>query len=203
MEEGIGIRLRMLRKAIDKRQNVAARELNVTALTLSRMENSQRYPTPELMIELSKQYNCDLHWLLTGEGQMIQGNENLGSAASVKLPLFKKLSEALIKSPADDVVGILSIPDAPAAAVACKSKDDACAPQVKSGDTVIFEPGGCDAGDLVVVCDEWGNGLVRNMQRQDDKVLYVADHKGYERLVDGDVTCLGKVWGTVRKIVNT
>ena len=36
------------------------------------------------------------------------------------------LSETLIKSLEDDVASILSLPDVPANAVACKSKDDAC-----------------------------------------------------------------------------
>lgn len=201
MEQGIGVRLRMLRESKSKKQKVAAIELNITALTLSRMENSQRYPTSELMIALSKQYDCDLHWLLTGEGTMIRGNESVDSAANVKLPLFQRLSETLINSPEDDVTGTLSLPDVPANAVACKAKDDACSPRINAMDIVVFVPGDCEVGDLVVVCDEWGNGLIRNMQMQDDKVLYVSDHKGYERLGDGDVTCLGRVWGTIRKLV--
>ena len=203
MEKGIGSRLRTLRKSKGKKQKIVASELNVTALTLSRMENSLRYPTPELMIELSRQYDCDLHWLLTGEGTMIRGNESVDSATNVKLPLFQKLSKTLIKSSEDDVAGILSLPDVPANAVACKSKDDGCSPRINSGDTVIFEPGDCDAGDLAVVCDQWGNGLIRNMQMQGDKVLYVADNKGYEHLGDDDVSCLGKVLGTIRMFSNT
>ena len=193
---GVGERLRSFRRSLNKRQNEQAMELGVSALSLSRMENSTRYPDVELLTKIANQYDCDLHWLLTG-------NKGKSCDREVQIPLFNKLSVSLIDSPDEDVDALLSIPDAPANAVACKSADDACAPQVSSGDTVVFEPGVCEVGDMVVVCNEWGRALVRRKQAQDGQTIYVADNKDYERLEDADVKCLGKVWGMIRSFVNT
>lgn len=196
MDTFVGARIREVRQEAGLTQKAFGQEVGVSLPTVNRVENSQRLPDAEMLVEISKKFGADLNWLLTG-ASVAKHDEKLGQ----QIPLFKRLSENLIKCSSEDVAALLSITDVPAAAVACKSKDDACAPRVNSGDTVILEPGDCDAGDLVVVCDEWGNGLVRNMQRQGDKVLYVADHQGYERLIDGDVTCLGRVWGIIRKLV--
>jgi len=196
LHTGVGERLRSFRRSLNKRQNELAKELGVSPLSLSRMENSTRYPDVELLSRIAKRYDCDLHWLLTG-------NKGKGSGEEVQIPLFNKLSVSLIDSPDEDVDVLLSIPDVPASAVACKCADDACAPQVSSGDTVVFEPGACEAGDMVVVCNEWGRALVRRKEAQDGQAVYVADNKGYERLEDADVKCLGKVWGMIRSFVNT
>ena len=196
LHAGVGERLRSFRRSLNKRQNVLAKELGISPLSLSRMENSTRYPDVELLSKIAKQYDCDLHWLLTG-------NKRKGSDEEIQIPLFNKLSASLIDSPNQDVDALLSIPDAPANAVACKCADDACAPQVSSGDTVVFEPGACEAGDMVVVCNEWGRALVRRKQAHVGQIVYVADNKGYEHLEGTEVKCLGKVWGMIRSFGKT
>ena len=67
LHAGVGERLRSFRRSLNKRQNEQAMELGVSALSLSRMENSTRYPDVELLSKIAKQYDCDLHWLLTGK----------------------------------------------------------------------------------------------------------------------------------------
>lgn len=196
--DSIGARLRKVRQDAGLTQKSYGQEVGVSLPTVNRIEQNHRSPHAELLVEISRKFAVDLNWLLTGATATKQ-NEKLGQ----QIPLFRRLSKNLIDNPSEDIAALLSIPDASVSAVACTSKDDACAPRVNSGDTVIFEPGDCDAGDLVVVCDEWGNGLVRNMQMQGDKVLYVADNKGYEHLGDDEVSCLGKVLGTIRMFSNT
>jgi len=200
VESSIGSRIRKVRLNADCTQKSFGVELGVSLPTVNRVENNQRSPTAELLVEISRKFGTDLNWLLTGVGEMVRENERSGNPDNVKIPLFKKLSKNLIDTPDEDVASLLSLPDVPTNAVACKGKDDACAPRINSRDIVIFEPGDCESGDLVVASDEWGNALIRNMQMQGDKIFYVADHQGYERLRDGDVTCLGKVWGTIRKL---
>jgi transcriptional regulator with XRE-family HTH domain len=193
----IGARVRKIRQDAGLTQKAFGQEVGVSLPTVNRIEQNQRSPNAELLVEISRKFTVDLNWLLTGAYTTKQ-NEKLGQ----QIPLFSKLSQKLIDNPSEDVAALLFLPDVPATAVACKSKDDACSPRVSSYDTVIFEPGDCEVGDLVVICDEWGNGLVRNMQMQGDKVVYVADNKGYEHLGDDEVSCLGKVWGLIRQLVN-
>ncbi|MDH3544296.1 MAG: helix-turn-helix domain-containing protein [Desulfuromonadales bacterium] len=196
--DSIGARVRKIRQETGLTQKAFGQEVGVSLPTVNRIEQNQRSPHAELLVEISRKFSVDLNWLLTG-ADMTKRNEKLGQ----QIPLFSKLSETLIDNPSEDVAALLFIPDVPATAVSCKSKDDACSPRVSSGDTVIFQPGDCAAGDLVVICDEWGNGLVRNMQMQGEKVVYVADNKGYEHLGDDEVSCLGKVLGSIQMFANT
>ena len=198
LSSSIGARIRKVRQDAGLTQKAFGKEVGVSLPTVNRVENDQRSPTAELLTQISLKFETDLNWLLTGK-QQLPSESLLGKY----VPLFKKLSRTLIDSSEDNIEFLLNLPMVPPSAVACKSADDACAPQVSAGDVVIFVPGDCIAGDLIVICDEWGNGLVRRKQQQDDIVVYVADHKGYERLNDDDVFCIGKVWGILRRLSNS
>jgi transcriptional regulator with XRE-family HTH domain len=191
----IGARIREVRQDAGLTQKAFGTELSVSLPTVNRMENNQRSPAAELLVEISSKFATDLNWLLTGIAAVNQEKQS-----GQQIPLFNSLSRSLIENPDEDVAALLSIPDVPASALACKCADDACAPQVITGDIVLFTPGDGEVGSRVVVCDEWGNGLVRKKQEQDGEFVYVADHRGYERLRDGDVTCLGMVWGIIRQL---
>ena len=191
----IGSRIRKVRQDAGLTQKAFGTEISVSLPTVNRMENNQRSPAAELLVEINRKFATDLNWLLTGIATVKQ-DENLGQ----QIPLFNSLSKNLIENSDQDVVALLSIPDVPASAVACKCYDDACAPQLVKGDIVIFVPGDCDVGEYAIVSDEWGNGLVRRKQRQEEKIIFVAEHRGYERLRDGEVTCLGKTWGVIKRL---
>jgi transcriptional regulator with XRE-family HTH domain len=195
----IGARIRELRREAELTQQAFAKDVGVSLPTVHRVETGQRFPDAMMLIAIRQKFDADLNWLLTGLGDMKRGVIKPDGAQEVLIPLIRKLSKRLMDSPAKDVEGLLSLPGFPPGAVACRSADDGCAPRVSAGDVVIFAPVLCDVGDWVVVCDEWGRGVVRQKREQDGKCVYVADHPGYARLTDGDVTCLGKVCGTIRK----
>ena len=121
-------------------------------------------------------------------------------SANVTDALFRTCAVTGLKVNKDNVSGYIGFPGAPTNAIACIISDDGSAPRLNEGDTVVFEPGGCDVGDLVVVCDAWGNGLVRTMQTKNGKTFYVADYQGYRQLDDNEVSCFGRVWGVIKKI---
>lgn len=190
----IGSRIRKVRQDAGLTQKAFGQLVGVSLPTVNRVENNQRSPDSEFLVEISRKFATDLNWLLTGAAYVKQEG-----SLSHQIPLLNSLSKNLIESPVVDVAALLSIPDVPSNAVACKCADDACAPQVNTGDIVLFAPGEGEVGDLVVVCDEWGNGLIRKKQEQGEGAVFVSGHSGYERLRDGDVTCLGTVWGIIRK----
>lgn len=190
----IGGRIREIRLNAGLTQTEFGQKVGVSLPTVNRIEQNQRSPQVELLVEVSRRFSVDLSWLLVG-GAEKKDTVRSGS----QIPLFAKLSQHLIENASEDVESLLSLPDVPPGAVSCRCFDDACAPEINSGDIVIFVPGECDLNDTVVVCDQWGNGLVRRVQKQGTKIVYVASHSGYELLGDEEVSPLGVVWGLFRK----
>lgn len=65
-------RLRMARVYAEIDQAKAADILSISTVTLSRYENGKRDASAMLVKEMSKAYGVSLHWLLTGEGSMLE-----------------------------------------------------------------------------------------------------------------------------------
>lgn len=67
-EPGVGIRLRLARveAGFTLRQLATAVNEGVTSAYLSRVETGARYPSLELLIDLSRPLNVTALWLLTG-----------------------------------------------------------------------------------------------------------------------------------------
>lgn len=191
----IGERIREVRLNAGLTQTAFGLEVGVSLPTVNRIEQNRRSPHAELLVEISKKFSVDLNWLLVGVAER-KDPESSG----VQIPLFNRLSENLIENAREDVEALLSLPDAPPNAVSCRCQDDACAPEINSGDIVIFFAGDYDVGDIVVVCDQWGNGLVRKVQKQDSRVVYVPSRSGYELLSDDEVSPLGVVWGLCKRL---
>jgi transcriptional regulator with XRE-family HTH domain len=66
----IGERLRHARDKSDIKQNRAAMYIGVHNSTLNKYESGDREADHETMVRLSELYHVNLHWLLTGEGDM-------------------------------------------------------------------------------------------------------------------------------------
>ncbi|MCB5264744.1 MAG: XRE family transcriptional regulator [Candidatus Cloacimonetes bacterium] len=72
----IGKRLRILRKELGKRQSDMAKDLGLNASAISQMESGKIRPSIESLLAMWKTYKLDLHWLLTGEGEMFCESRN-------------------------------------------------------------------------------------------------------------------------------
>ncbi|MCB5270325.1 MAG: XRE family transcriptional regulator [Candidatus Cloacimonetes bacterium] len=72
----IGKRLRILRKELGKRQSDMAKDLGLNASAISQMESGKIRPSIESLLEMWKIYKLDLHWMLTGEGEMFCESRN-------------------------------------------------------------------------------------------------------------------------------
>jgi phage repressor protein C with HTH and peptisase S24 domain len=67
-----GQRLKAVRKALDISQQVLAETLKVNASAISQMETNRIKPSLETLLLLAKNYKVNLHWLITGKGQMFE-----------------------------------------------------------------------------------------------------------------------------------
>ncbi len=72
----IGKRLRLLRKELGKRQSDLAKDIGLNPSAISQMESGKIRPSLESLLVLWKIYKVDLHWLLTGEGEMFCETKN-------------------------------------------------------------------------------------------------------------------------------
>jgi SOS-response transcriptional repressor LexA len=63
-------RLKLLRQELKLKQVDMAKDLGLNPSAISQMESSKINPSPENLLQLWKLYKVDLHWLLTGEGNM-------------------------------------------------------------------------------------------------------------------------------------
>ncbi len=77
----IGNRIREMRSALKKKQIDIARDLNLNPSAISQMENDRIKPSLENLQQLWRYYGVDLHWLLTGEGNMFSDSK-VGMAES-------------------------------------------------------------------------------------------------------------------------
>jgi transcriptional regulator with XRE-family HTH domain len=72
----LGKRLKTLRKTLGITQKELARTLGVSEMTIRRYEANRFQPDAEVLSKLAKTYNINLHWLLTGEGEMFIKREH-------------------------------------------------------------------------------------------------------------------------------
>ncbi|QHT60639.1 helix-turn-helix transcriptional regulator [Paenibacillus lycopersici] len=70
IKKEIGERLRYARDRADIKQNRAAVHVGIHNSTLNKYESGDREADHETMVKLSDLYRVNLHWLLTGEGEM-------------------------------------------------------------------------------------------------------------------------------------
>lgn len=77
---GIGERLKSLRGAFNHSQRALAAAIGTSAGHLSEIESGKKLPGSDLLCSLSRQTGVDLHWLLTGEGEMLREDARGGSS---------------------------------------------------------------------------------------------------------------------------
>lgn len=65
-----GVRLKQVRKELKLKQIDFAKEIGVKGSAISQMENGHIKPSLDTLFLLTKKYGVNLHWLLTGNGEM-------------------------------------------------------------------------------------------------------------------------------------
>lgn len=70
-----GDRLKAVRKKLGLNQQSLGSALRINASAVSQMENNRIKPSLDTLLLLSKQFQVDLHWLITGKGDMFMATE--------------------------------------------------------------------------------------------------------------------------------
>ena len=85
-----GERLKAVRKQLGVNQQELGEALKINASAISQMEHNHIKPSLDTMILLSQKYNVDLHWLITGKGDMfLEPDEKRGQDPSKSLKKLK------------------------------------------------------------------------------------------------------------------
>lgn len=85
--ENIGIRIKNIRKLLNKSQEQLAAELNLTKQAISNIETSKSLPSMALMSKLLVDYDVNLNYVVSGMGDIFLTNEKT----------YKTLRKSLIK----------------------------------------------------------------------------------------------------------
>jgi transcriptional regulator with XRE-family HTH domain len=87
----IGNRVKALRASLNLRQNQFAQKLEVSQSFLSYIEKGQRKPSFEFLLSLLSNLKVNLHWFLTGQGEMFNRDDAEGTLAERLGQLFPGL----------------------------------------------------------------------------------------------------------------
>jgi SOS-response transcriptional repressor LexA len=81
MVEGLKERFASVRKKNELNVKKFAESLNMEATTVSSIESGKREPSKDVLLKLTSKFEINLHWMLTGEGEMF-----LSSSKSITTP---------------------------------------------------------------------------------------------------------------------
>lgn len=187
--EHFGERLRSLRREKGLSQQDLASRLNVSHMTVRRLESNDTKPQGELLAGLVTELKADLQWLLTGQS-------STGAVLAEECtPLYESV-EGLDGDPAEWI----RLPNLPQDAKAIRVTSDDMIPTIQVGDIVVFTEEAPRQNDVVLIQDARGKGRVRFFDEQGDGVLR-AENQSYPPIeVDDRVRIVGKVVKTIRAI---
>lgn len=94
-KKGVGERLEELRKMLNMTQQEFATKLNIPQRTYSNYENETNKVPIEILQTISAKFHVNLHWLLTGEGEMYLKPWKLGETKLGEGYLSEQASENL------------------------------------------------------------------------------------------------------------
>ena len=93
----IFIRLRKFRKEVGKTQQELAARLDISVTTWSSYETDRSGVPIDVMIRLASEYRLNLHWLLTGEGDMFGTGGGKEAIFSIGTALKRAQSDSSIR----------------------------------------------------------------------------------------------------------
>ncbi len=87
----VGLRLRLLREALNLSQAKLAKKLKVSQGAISKWESGERDVPTSILIELKKEFGVNLNWLLSGEGEMFSASSESANLTPELVDFFKQI----------------------------------------------------------------------------------------------------------------
>ncbi|MEO2082918.1 MAG: helix-turn-helix transcriptional regulator [Desulfurobacteriaceae bacterium] len=93
----IGRRIKELRKKLGLTQREFARRVGVIESLVRKWERGENDPTSKSLQAIAKEFNVNLHWLLTGEGEMFitRSKEEIPKTELLDREIIQKIFEVL------------------------------------------------------------------------------------------------------------
>jgi transcriptional regulator with XRE-family HTH domain len=116
MESTIGYRIRLARKSCGYTQAGLAKQVGISTITFNRYETGNRGIDSSLVVNLAEILNCDLIWLLTGQGDMRGDSGAIHQKASNDVllnkqndPLLTEIMQILVNDLPDEKESFLKV----------------------------------------------------------------------------------------------
>lgn len=90
----MSVRIKAIREALHLSQREFGEKLGVSRDVISNIEYGRVQPKDLLLRHICQLYNVNEHWLLTGEGEMFENNEQEHKKLEEALKIFKTLKPA-------------------------------------------------------------------------------------------------------------
>ena len=105
----IGERIRTLRKQLGLTQKEFAKKIGVIDRLVSKWEKGLNDPTTKSLKAIAKTFNVNLHWLLTGEGEMFINKEGHSGIPSDRANIHPELYNFLALLPEEQQKQLASV----------------------------------------------------------------------------------------------
>lgn len=128
----LGERIKLVRNALKLKQVEMAKTLKLNPSAISQIESGRTNPSLETITELGNHYNVDLHWLITGEGQMF----NSPRVAAVRRGGWDKFQKMMNDKLEEIVQARLDMLDAESVDIPVTGEIAAGTPQENTGERV-------------------------------------------------------------------
>ena len=172
-----------------------AEKIGISSNTISTWKKRGSIPY-EKIDEISQNASIPFDWILRG-GMLPQGQ---GEGA---IPVLKKIGPGFpdLRSE-DDVFSRLLLPGAPENSYALVATDESMIPVVRPDDYLIFVPAQeIRSGDIVIVCNEWGDVLLRRYRKKNQSGILTADNPEYPPVsIAKETRVIGKVIDVWRRV---
>ena len=193
MDEKIGARIKQVRESQGLNQRDFGQRLSVSLPTITRVEKGYRVPDGEFIVRMVEAFDCDVRWLLLGEGDI--------AGECGRIPILTKISDDWPHIPEQNIAGYLSLPDVASDTVAIKAVGEEMLPSIRPGDFVLFKPGEAGQGDVVVLTDRWRRLCLRRLAVDGRNAVLVAENPDYPVIRGEDAEILGSVIEVVRRLL--
>lgn len=200
MQKSINERLKYLIESLKISYKDFSQKAGIPYRTIQDYLAGKRMPGGENLQKIATQFNVNINWLLTGEGEMFQSAPVAEAFKMAMIPVIGKVPAGFPDIVSEEIVEYIKVPESEANAYALVVKGDSMSPLIKNGDYVTFMPNGeIKNGDIVVVNNEFGETMVKKYYIKDDRIILASINPEYPSFTPNEYwRIIGRVTSIIR-----